>query len=118
MNSKNTEEAWRAVEQIFLTYAVDGFESILEATVEAKGEARRVMAFSSFAGDRLVIARWRDPIAASVRVVAEKTPADQKKQYERLLMAYVAGTNPLKRPEKVDVDTREPGWSTEGLRRA
>ena len=115
MNSKNTDE-WQSVEQIFLTYAIDGFETILEATVEAKGEARRVMAFASFAGDRMVIARWRDFVPASVRVVAEKTPKDQKQQYERLLMAYVAGTNPLRRPEKVDVDTRQPGWSAEGLR--
>jgi len=107
-------EDWTHISDVWLN---DG-KGLAVAAVEAKGEARRLMARRSRTDpERTVVARWRDGVPASVRVFADATRVPGRREaYEWLLVAYVAGTNPLTKPNgTVIIDTREPEHRDEEL---
>lgn len=99
---------WTRIDQIWLTHDADG-SIFLDGMVEAKGEARRVMARLTRGGERRVIARWRDGVPASVRIISHGMVASEHRQrYERQLIAYARGLDDLQVPEGITIDTREP----------
>lgn len=92
------ESEWRSIEDIQLLIGKSRPEQKVEmgfiGAVEAKDEARRVMvALVDVPGQpREAIARWRDGVPASVRVLgANRFTPEQRKTIEIQLLAYVQG---------------------------
>lgn len=110
------EDKWRTVEEIDLLIGVgdDRVQAGFTGTVEAKNEARRVVApIVDEPGQPLeTVARWREGIPASVRVFAKRFEAEQCKVIERQLIEYVRGM----RAAKIDLEkTHVPRFGSHEL---
>lgn len=92
------ESEWQTVEGIDLLIGVgdDRMQLGFSGTVEANGEARRVVVpILDEPGQPLeVVARWRESVPASVRVFRKRFTEEQITVIERQLIEYARGMRP------------------------
>lgn len=92
------ENEWQTVEAIDLLIGVgdDQMQLGFSGTVEANGEARRVMVpILDEPGQPLeAVARWREGVPASVRVFRKRFTEEQVAVIERQLIEYARGMRP------------------------